>query len=242
MGAVAGTIPAVVTAIAAFVTYDFLFTEPRLSLAVADPREVLDLVLFLFVALASGRLVATQHARADEAARGAEEANTLFALSRSLATAASTAEAAGGDRGTGAWRGGHASASGSSPGPTSAERLLADTGEGPAPPTPSITSNLVRTPGDEPAHWVRTHTGDRRPGPSAADHPQYRVRIEAERWGSGRSSGRATERTAIRTASRRACSALAADQIAVSLRRDQLRQTAHGARGRPPDRCAQDRT
>ena len=56
----------VATAIAAFLTYDFLFTNPRLSLAVADPREVLDLVLFLFVALAIGRLVATQHARADQ--------------------------------------------------------------------------------------------------------------------------------------------------------------------------------
>ena len=224
VGAVAGTAPAVATAIAAFLTYDFLFTNPRFSLAVADPREVLDLVLFLFVALAIGRLVATQHARADEAARGAEEANTLFALSRSLATAASTAEAAGeiAERVRGAagmdrvWI---------LAGPTSAERLLADTGEGPAPPTPSITSNLVRAPGDEPAHWIRTHTRDRRPGPSAADYPQYRVRIEADAVELGTLIGSRDRahgdpnRVEIRVL------ALAADQIAVSLRRDQLRRT-----------------
>ena len=93
-GALAGTIPAVIAAIAAFLAYDILFTEPRFSIAVADPREVLDLILFLFVGLVVGRLVAIQHARAEEAAERAAEANTLFALSRALATATSTAEAA----------------------------------------------------------------------------------------------------------------------------------------------------
>jgi len=91
-GALAGTIPAVVAAIAAFLAYDVLFTEPRFSIAIADPQEVLDLILFLFVGLVVGRLVAIQHARAEEAAERAAEANTLFALSRALSTATSTAE------------------------------------------------------------------------------------------------------------------------------------------------------
>jgi two-component system sensor histidine kinase KdpD len=225
VGAIAGTFPAVVTAIAAFLIYDLLFTEPRFSLVVADPREWLDLVLFLFVALVIGRLVSIQHARADEAAERADEANTLFAISRSLATAASTADAAAeiAERVRAAadlervWI---------VAGPTSAERTIADTGDGPPPPTPSITSNLVRTPGDEPARWVRTHVGDRRPGPSATDDPQYRVRIEADGLALGSLVGtRARAKGDLSRVQTRVL-ALAADQIASSLRRDKLRQTA----------------
>jgi K+-sensing histidine kinase KdpD len=163
VGALAGTVPAVITAIAAFFLYDLLFTEPVFSVVVADPREWLDLVLFLFVGLVVGRLVSIQHARADEAAQRAVEANTLFALSRSLATAPSTAEAAPeiADRVREAaslervWI---------VAGAAGVERVLADTGGGSSPPPhPSLTSSLVRTPGEEPAKWVRTHTSERRP-------------------------------------------------------------------------------
>ncbi len=225
VGALAGTIPAVITAVAAFVVYDLLFTEPRFSLVIADPREVLDLVLFLFVALAVGRLVATQRERADEAARRAAEASTLFALSRSLATAPSTAEAAtevaarvrdaaGLER---VWI---------VAGPTGAERLLADTGDGAPPPHASITSNLVRTPGDEPAHWVRTHLTERRGGASASDVPQYRARIEVDEQHLGTLVGLRDRARGDPTRVETRVMALAADQVALSLRRDQLRQTA----------------
>jgi two-component system sensor histidine kinase KdpD len=225
VGAVAGTTPAVATAIAAFIAYDLLFTDPRFSLVVADPREWLDLVLFLFVALVIGRLVSIQHARADEAAQRADEANTLFAISRSIATATSTAEAAEeiAER--------VRVAAGLArvwivAGPTSAERVLADTGDGARPPTPSLTSTLVRTPGNEPAHWIRTHIGDRRPGPSATDDPQYRVRIEVDGAGLGMLIGSRDRAAGDPTRVETRVLALAADQIAVSLRRDQLRQTA----------------
>ncbi len=50
------TAAGVATAIAAFVIYNLLFTEPRFTLTVADPREWLNLVLFLFVAVVIGRL------------------------------------------------------------------------------------------------------------------------------------------------------------------------------------------
>ena len=224
VAAVAGTLPAVITAIVAFLAYDVLFTAPRFSLIVADPSEWLDLVLFLFVALVIGRLVSIQHARADEAARRADEANTLFALSRSIATATSTAEAAseiaervrtaaGFER---VWI---------VAGPTSAERVLADTGDGPPPRIPSITSNLVRTPGDEPARWVRTHAGDRH-GPTAKDDPQYRVRIEVDDVPLGTLIGSRARANGDPTRVETRVLALAADQIAVSLRRDQLRQIA----------------
>lgn len=225
VGAIAGTFPAIVTAVAAFLVYDLLFTEPRLSLVVADNREWLDLILFLFIALVIGRLVAIQHARADEAAQRADEANTLFAITRSLATAASTADAAQeianrvrtAARLERVWI---------VAGPTGAERTIADTGEGPPPPTPSITSKLARTPGDEPAHWVRTHVKDRRPGPAATDDPQYGVRIQADGAALGTLIGTRARADGDPSRVQTRVLALAADQIASSLRRDQLLQTA----------------
>ncbi len=224
-GALAGTIPALVTAFAAFLAYDVLFTEPRFSVAVADPREVLDLVLFLFVGLVVGRLVSIQHARAEEAAERAAEANTLFSLSRALATATSTGEAAPdiADRvrdaaglarvwivaGTGA-----------------TERVLADTGDGSPPPHPSLTSNLIRTPGDEPARWVRTHAKGRDGAASTTDALQYRARIEVDDVQLGTIIALRDRELGEPTRSETRVLALAADQVAVSLRRDQLRQAA----------------
>ena len=225
-GALAGTIPAVLTAIAAFLVYDFLFTEPRFSVVIADPRELLDLVLFLFVALVVGRLVAIQHARASETAGRASEANSLFALSRSLATATSTAEAAPdiADRVRDAaglervWI--VAGLSGST------ERVLADTGDGTPPPHPSLTSNLVRTPGDEPARWVLTHASTRSVRPSSIDSPQFRARIDVDGVQLGSIVALRDRARGDPSRSETRVLALAADQIAASLRRDQLRQTA----------------
>ena len=224
-GALGGTVPAVATAIAAFLGYDFLFTEPRFTLAVADPREWLDLVLFLFVGLVVGRLVAVQHARAEEAAERAAEANTLFALSRALATAASTGEAAPdiADRVRDAaslqrvWV---------LAGIGGTERVLADTGNGSAPPHPTLTSNLVRTPGDEPARWVRTHTAGRGAAPAAGEPPHYRARIEVGGVQLGTIVAVRDRVLGDPSRSETRILALAADQIAVSLRRDQLRQAA----------------
>jgi two-component system, OmpR family, sensor histidine kinase KdpD len=228
-GALAGTIPAVVTAVGAFLTYDVLFTEPRFSIAIADPGEVLDLILFLFVGLVVGRLVAIQRARAEEAAERATEANTLFALSRALATATSTAEAAPdiADR--------VREAAGLErvwivAGPGAGERVLADTGDGSAgaapPPHPSLTSNLVRTPGDEPARWVRTHAKSRGAGPATSTQPQYRARIEVDDVQLGTIVALRDRDRGDPSRSETRVLALAADQVAVSLRRDQLRQAA----------------
>ena len=224
-GALAGTIPAVLTAVAAFLAYDFLFTEPRFTLAVADPREWLDLVLFLFVGLVVGRLVAIQHARAEEAAERAAEANTLFALSRALATATSTAEAAPdiADRVRDAaslqrvWI---------LAGSGGTERVLADTGDGSPPPHPTLTSSLVRTPGDEPARWVRTHAAARGAAPTAAEPLQFRARIEVDGVQLGTIVALRERGLGDPSRSETRVLALAADQIAVSLRRDQLRQAA----------------
>jgi two-component system, OmpR family, sensor histidine kinase KdpD len=224
-GALAGTVPALVAAVAAFLTYDILFTEPRFSIAIADPSEVLDLILFLFVGLVVGRLVAIQRARAEEAAERATEANTLFALSRALATATSTAEAAPdiADR--------VRDAAGLErvwivTGPDAGEHVIADTGDGSPPPHLNLTSSLVRTPGDEPARWVRTHAKSRGGGPATTDQPQYRVRIEVDDVQLGTIVALRDRDRGDPSRSETRVLALAADQIAVSLRRDQLRRAA----------------
>ena len=224
-GALGGTIPAVLTAIGAFLAYDFLFTEPRFTFAVANSREWLDLVLFLFVGLVVGRLVAIQRARAEEAAERAAEANTLFALSRALATATSTGEAAPdiADRVRDAARLQRVWILAGSGG---AERVLADTGDGSSPPHPALTSNLVRTPGDEPARWIRTHAAARGPAANANEPPQYRARIEVDGVGLGTIVAVRERSLGDPSRSETRVLALAADQIAVSLRRDQLRRAA----------------
>ena len=153
---VGGTVPAVVTALAAFLVYDLLFTEPRFSLAVADPSELLNLVLVLIVALAVGRLAALGRERAAEADRRATEATGLFAVSRLLATADS-------DRGGRRRRSSNGSpAMPPSSGSGSASTAARASGSWPTRATDrrraaAIVTTLVRMPGDEPARWVRAH-------------------------------------------------------------------------------------
>ena len=153
VGSVGGTWAAVGTALAAFVIYDLLFTEPRFSLAIADTTELLNLVLVLIVAIAIGRLAGLTRERAAEADRRAVEATGLFAISRLLATAENTetvasaiaerlARDAGLER---VWIGLEGG---------SRERILADTGQGPQ-PNPTTILTLVRMPNDEPARWNR---------------------------------------------------------------------------------------
>jgi two-component system sensor histidine kinase KdpD len=51
-----GTAGAILTAVLAVLTYDFLFTDPLHTLIVADPGEWLNLVVLLFVAVTVGEL------------------------------------------------------------------------------------------------------------------------------------------------------------------------------------------
>jgi two-component system sensor histidine kinase KdpD len=228
VGSVAGTAAAVGTAFAAFLVYDLLFTAPRFSLAVSDTSELLNLVLVLIVALAVGRLAALGRQRAGVADRRAAEATGLFAVSRLLATADGTESVAGPivdrlardaalDR---VWIGLEG-------GPH--ERILADTGGGPTPST-VIVSTLVRTPGDEPARWVRSHDGTQRgaTGPRPApDGGVLRVRIESS--GSVFGSLWALKPAGSGLPSPESTRLLSADQIALGLRRDRLRDEATSA-------------
>jgi len=226
VGSLGGTIPAVATAIASFFVYDLLFTDPRFSLAVTDTSELLNLILVLIVALAIGRLAALGSERAAEADRRAAEATGLFALSRLLATAESTEAVAGAiverlamdadlER---VWIG--------LDGPR--ERILADTGDGPL-PAASIVTTLVRTPGDEPARWVRAH--ERIPqatntSRASSDGDLIRVRIETGGTAFGSVWAIKPAGSAVPDPEATRLLSLAADQVALGLRRDRLRGEA----------------
>ena len=232
-----GTPAAVATSVLSVLVYDFLFTEPRLTLAVASPQEWLSLLLFLVVAVVIGRLAALLRERAEESRRRASEARSLFAISHSIATGPSISEAAGeivsllrAEAGLGrVWVvvGGAGEA-----------RILADSGAagatGPARPPfeAPISWVLRRRPGDLPAEWIQVHEPRRlqaRPTESSGPLDAYRVLVQADGhpygtiWGSrDRSTGR-PDRGATRLL------ALAADQLGLAMRRDQLRRAATDA-------------
>ena len=89
-----GSWMAVATSLASFLLYDFFFVRPLYTFSIAAPEEWLDLVLFLVVAIAIGRLSALQLERRREAELRSAEARAMFAMSRDIATAATALEAA----------------------------------------------------------------------------------------------------------------------------------------------------
>lgn len=229
VGSLRGTWPAIATAVGAFAVYDLLFTAPRLTLVVEDPREWLDLVLFLILAVVVGRLSALGTVRAAEASRRAAEATALFSIGRILATAPDVETAAPqvAERLLGAaglrrvWI--VAEGRGSN-------RTLADTDAAQPVPHSAFVTNLVRMPGETPAHWQRAHD----PGPASGAAPAravlgapfLRVRMSADGVpvGSIRALGQPGTTDPDRAATR--LLALAADQLGLAVRRDALRREA----------------
>jgi len=69
-----GTIPALATAVGAFLAYDFFFIEPTFTFTVRDPEEWLNLVLLLVVGSVVGRLAGRERERAETAIQGRREA------------------------------------------------------------------------------------------------------------------------------------------------------------------------
>ena len=222
-GTFGGTLPAVASAVASFFLYDFFFTEPYLTLTIADASEWLNLLLFLAVAIVIGRLAALLAQRAAEATERAHEAQALFAVSRSLATTDDLPTAA-----TTVLRQLVASGTmdrlwlGLGPSPAE-EKIVADTGSGTPLPVPKWHVVLQRSPGDEPAHWARTHVGvgpaGRRSGNGTTVH-RIRVEVPGELVGSLwglRTAGRSEpDRAETRILS------AAADQLGQAVRRERL--------------------
>jgi two-component system sensor histidine kinase KdpD len=223
----AGLWAALGTAIAAFLVYDFVFTEPRLSLVVEDPSELLDLLLFLFVAIVVGRLAALGTERAQDAARSAAESRSLFAISRLLATAPDIEIAGSGiverlvsdtglDR---AWivaqRPGGAT-------------VIADSRPGEPLPVSPFSTSLVRTPGEQPARWVRSHEASAggRPSEAATATQLLKIRMDADDKTLGWLRAQRPAESGLPSREETRLLALAADQLALALRREDLRRAA----------------
>ena len=90
---VGGLWPAVLAAIASFFCLNWFFTAPTGMLTVADPENLLALVVFLLVAAAVASVVDLAARRSAQAYRARAEASTLAALSRSVLSGDDTAEA-----------------------------------------------------------------------------------------------------------------------------------------------------
>lgn len=80
--------PSVLTSVLGFLSYDFFFVDPRLTLTITDRSELLTLTLFLAASLVTGKLAARLRARVEAQAAIAERTNKLYDFSRRVASAA----------------------------------------------------------------------------------------------------------------------------------------------------------
>lgn len=86
-GGLYGIACALFSSVLSFFVYNFLFTEPRYTLLVAEPEDAVTLISFMIVAIVVGPLAARLKLQADQARRDTERVETLFDFSRRLATA-----------------------------------------------------------------------------------------------------------------------------------------------------------
>jgi two-component system, OmpR family, sensor histidine kinase KdpD len=211
-----GTWAAVGTSFVGFLAYDFLFTTPRFTFQVSDPAEWLSLLLFLIVAAVIGRLTGLLRDRAQEADRRAREGVALVAMSRDVAMTTTFEEAAA----------------------EIAQRLLVDAemeavwvmqidGRTAAragsdiPDHPNTPWTLMRSTQDTGSDWLRLHAEDESVPDDDAQH--YVVAIPADEGDGGwiHATRQAGDPQPGRGARR--LLALAADQLGIALRRDELR-------------------
>ncbi|HEY6640620.1 sensor histidine kinase KdpD [Povalibacter sp.] len=86
-GAVQGLAASLLCSVFGFLTYNYLFTEPRYSLAVDQPVDAATLLVFLAVSFVVGQLAARLRRQANDAWLGTRRVEALFDFSRRLATA-----------------------------------------------------------------------------------------------------------------------------------------------------------
>lgn len=84
-GVLYGLRPALAAATVAFLTYNFLFLEPRYTFLIGSPTDLLTLVVFWAVALATGGLAGRVRDQARNAQRRASAVSALLAASQTLA-------------------------------------------------------------------------------------------------------------------------------------------------------------
>ncbi|HEU4671584.1 MAG TPA: ATP-binding protein [Candidatus Limnocylindrales bacterium] len=210
---------AIVTAIASVVVYDYLFTQPRRTLAVADPGEWLNLVLLLFVAVTVGELAAIQRSRANAAAARERESRALFEVTRALANRESTIDALPGIARALA-RDATMARVWFALGTDADERVVAASDDGPA-AAPAVAYAALHVAPDGRATWTLVRAPS---SPGAAEiraGRQFRVRLEAggrpigSLWAARRSDDRPDEATTRLLR-------VTADLVAQSLGQDRL--------------------
>lgn len=86
-GVLFGLRPALAAATVAFLTYNFLFLEPRYTFLIGSPTDILTLVVFWAVALATGSLAGQVRDQARNAQRRASAVSALLAASQALSAA-----------------------------------------------------------------------------------------------------------------------------------------------------------
>lgn len=79
-----GTWPSVLAAVAGFFAINFFFVEPYYTLDVADPRDLLDLLIYLAAALIAGGLADYASRQAEAAGLNAEQQEILYNLTSAL--------------------------------------------------------------------------------------------------------------------------------------------------------------
>jgi two-component system, OmpR family, sensor histidine kinase KdpD len=75
-----GTLPSLLTAIVSFLCFNFFLIPPLYTFIVADPREVIDLMVFLIVAIVTGQLAANLRQQTATAQAQAHEKDILYKL------------------------------------------------------------------------------------------------------------------------------------------------------------------
>ena len=87
-----GVFPAVVAAVASIAASAFFFYPPIYSLEVHDPLHLLDLILFVFVAVVTGQLANSVRRHVEAARQREDDMRALYSFSRQLAVAAAAPE------------------------------------------------------------------------------------------------------------------------------------------------------
>jgi two-component system sensor histidine kinase KdpD len=80
-----GLVPALTATVAAVAAADFFFYPPLYTFDIADPRDIIDLVLFSCVAVVTSELAARLRCAAEAATRRETEVRDLYTFSRRLA-------------------------------------------------------------------------------------------------------------------------------------------------------------
>jgi two-component system sensor histidine kinase KdpD len=87
-----GLLPSIFASVLSILVYNFFFIPPRYTFTVASPRDLLNLIVFLIVAVLTSKLAARVRDQAEAAKHREARTAALYALSRQIAGAAELAD------------------------------------------------------------------------------------------------------------------------------------------------------